>query len=321
MNLPALSQYVEKRIGPPAKRSGAWLHWRCPMHQDNGPSFAVNTRTQTWRCFGACATGGDLIALVMRMDGCSYQQALNVLGQEPVQTRPAALPAIPQPNYIRWQTRAAQMVAACKSALWSEDGKRALEYLRTERLLSDATIRHYQLGYIPCDHDNTRDEWGLPGAGRVWLPRGIVIPTIAGPVYSLNIRRPSGQPKYYKVPGSRAAPFGYTNTIGLNHCVITEGEFDAMLLDQAEPLCGAVTLGGAASKLDVTLWDRFLFMHKIWVASDTDAAGLQMAAALGEMTRRVQRLSLPAEKDITDFARSGGDLAAWVYPVIREAAR
>ena len=39
----------------------------CPLHQDRTPSFYVYTDTDTWICFGACAEGGDVIALTQRL--------------------------------------------------------------------------------------------------------------------------------------------------------------------------------------------------------------------------------------------------------------
>lgn len=36
----------------------------CPMHQEKTPSFYVYTDSQKWRCFGACASGGDVIDLL-----------------------------------------------------------------------------------------------------------------------------------------------------------------------------------------------------------------------------------------------------------------
>ena len=49
------------------------LTWRgdvgkglCPFHPDRVPSFVVWPKTRSWRCFGACATGGDVIALAQQ---------------------------------------------------------------------------------------------------------------------------------------------------------------------------------------------------------------------------------------------------------------
>lgn len=35
----------------------------CPFHEERTPSFHVWPDSGRWRCFGACATGGDVIAL------------------------------------------------------------------------------------------------------------------------------------------------------------------------------------------------------------------------------------------------------------------
>lgn len=40
---------------------------RCPLHQESTPSFYVWTDKDTWRCFGACATGGDVIKLTQEL--------------------------------------------------------------------------------------------------------------------------------------------------------------------------------------------------------------------------------------------------------------
>ncbi len=39
----------------------------CPVHSERSPSFFVFPERQSWRCFGACAGGGDVIALVQRL--------------------------------------------------------------------------------------------------------------------------------------------------------------------------------------------------------------------------------------------------------------
>ena len=39
---------------------------KCPFHDDRTPSFVVWIDSQRWRCFGACATGGDVIDLLQK---------------------------------------------------------------------------------------------------------------------------------------------------------------------------------------------------------------------------------------------------------------
>lgn len=35
----------------------------CPFHQEDTPSFSYSIEKNTWRCFGACKRGGDVIEL------------------------------------------------------------------------------------------------------------------------------------------------------------------------------------------------------------------------------------------------------------------
>jgi hypothetical protein len=46
---------------------GIRLKGRCPLHQERTPSFYVYTDTQRWRCYGACADGGDIVDLLRRL--------------------------------------------------------------------------------------------------------------------------------------------------------------------------------------------------------------------------------------------------------------
>jgi|GEM_PF-5181629 len=39
----------------------------CPIHDEKTPSFIVNLEKQNWHCYGACNTGGDVIALVQNL--------------------------------------------------------------------------------------------------------------------------------------------------------------------------------------------------------------------------------------------------------------
>jgi len=43
------------------------LKGRCPLHHERTASFYVYTDSGRWRCFGACAEGGDVISLAQRL--------------------------------------------------------------------------------------------------------------------------------------------------------------------------------------------------------------------------------------------------------------
>ena len=43
------------------------LKGRCPLHEERTPSFYVYQDSQRWQCFGACASGGDVVELARRL--------------------------------------------------------------------------------------------------------------------------------------------------------------------------------------------------------------------------------------------------------------
>lgn len=50
-----------RRVGP-----GTWKGL-CPLHEERNSSFQVYAEPWRWRCYGACATGGDIVALAREL--------------------------------------------------------------------------------------------------------------------------------------------------------------------------------------------------------------------------------------------------------------
>lgn len=51
----------------------------CPFHAETTPTFYVFPERQYWRCFGSCATGGDIVNFTMRAEGLGFAEALRQL--------------------------------------------------------------------------------------------------------------------------------------------------------------------------------------------------------------------------------------------------
>ena len=239
--------------------------------------------------------------------------------------RPPAAPAAGawQRPAAAWRAAAERFLARCEAALWSPAGERARTYLH-DRGLRDATLRAWRVGWSPHERRVPAAEWGLHAAERpVWLPRGIVLPWLLdGEPWELRVRRRGPDPaagdvakaeRYRKVRGGRAVLFGADRLAGRRAGVLTEGEFDALLLwQEAGDLVGVATLGSASQGLDECAAQALLPLSPILVAYDPDAGGRAGAAALLSRSRRMRRAAPPGDGDLTECWRAGASLRDWV---------
>ena len=129
----------------PLKKTGRTFKATCPFHTEKTPSFVVDPQRQSWRCFGACATGGDAFSFVMRRDGLSFGDALRVLAEKAgVEMRPREQ-AERTDVLLRANNEAASFY---RKALASPEGEKARLYLQ-ERGIDDAAAEAFDLGLSP----------------------------------------------------------------------------------------------------------------------------------------------------------------------------
>ena len=150
----------------------------CPFHSEKTPSFVVFPDTQSWHCFGACNTGGDIFTFVMRRENVDFGEALRLLAGragvtlEPLHGEEEAETRLKERLY-KLNALAAEYFHHL--LLNSPEGARARDYL-TRRGLVAETIKAFQLGY-------SRDDWQalgqhLTAKGYSWpdlMEAGLVI--------------------------------------------------------------------------------------------------------------------------------------------------
>ncbi len=138
-----ISQYVT------LKKAGRSFIALCPFHVERTPSFHVDPQRQTWHCFGACGTGGDIFAFVMKKEGCDFREALRVLAER----AGVALETRRNPQEDARRARLYEINEAASAffhhtLLNSEAAQVAREYLR-ERGVAEQSVETFQIGYAP----------------------------------------------------------------------------------------------------------------------------------------------------------------------------
>ena len=112
---------------PDLKKAGRNFAACCPFHQERTPSFVVFPERQTWRCFGACATGGDLFTFVMKMENLEFSDALKLLARQAgVPLAERSVKAVPRHPLLAVNERALRFF---RESLAADRGSLARDYL------------------------------------------------------------------------------------------------------------------------------------------------------------------------------------------------
>jgi DNA primase len=122
----------------------------CPFHSERNPSFYIYPEQQSWHCFGACNTGGDVFSFVMKQQNIDFGEAMRLLAQKTGVTIPSrSEPDVKRDKKERlYQINQAATEYFQKLLLNSPAGEKARNYL-TERGISLDTILDFQLGFSP----------------------------------------------------------------------------------------------------------------------------------------------------------------------------
>jgi DNA primase len=300
------------------KKAGRNFRALCPFHSERTPSFYVFPDRQTWHCFGACATGGDIISFVMKKEGLEFRAALELLAQRAgVALRaPSAEQEDPHREILRRANEAAAHFFH-HQLLNSPDAATALQYVR-DRGLNQETIVSFQMGYAPDSWDELKGHLsGLGFEEGDLLAAGLLVEGERGPYDRFRgrlmfpIRDERGRvvgfgaraldesvPKYLNTPQSPIFDKGgilYALDRAKEHirssgqAVIVEGYMDAIAAHQHELGNVVASMGTAITERQVGLLKRYT--KNLILALDADLAGseatlrgIQVAADAADRT-------------------------------------
>ena len=280
------------------QRSGSSLKANCPFHQERTPSFFVFPDRQSWRCFGACAEGGDAFSFIMKAERVEFRDALQNL---------AARVGVTLSNDQESGGVARQLFEINDAArlffqriLGEPEAAFVRDYLE-QRGISARSIQTFELGYSPprdnrllahlrdagYDDDlivraalaRATDE-GRPYdffRGRLMIPIRDWQARVAG--FGSRALDPEATPKYLNTP--RTPVFDKSRILYAMHlakepvrqhgAVIVEGYMDAITAHQHGYDNVVASMGTALTEQQVALVRRLT--NKVTMALDGDPAG------------------------------------------------
>jgi DNA primase len=337
---------VEEVVGEfvALKRKGPRFLGLCPFHNEKTPSFNVSPNLGIYKCFG-CGEAGDSITFLQKHEHLSYVEAIKWLAkrynidlpeeeqtaeQQIEQSEREAL-AVIQQWALNWSV----------DQLWNTDeGKRiGLSYFH-ERGFSDATIKTFQLGYVPeygspfanaaiahgfdpellekagwikRREDEARTAWDF-FAGRVTFP----ILGLSGQPIAFGARTLKSDkklPKYFNSPESvlynkSRSLYGVYHAkktiVEQNLCYLVEGYTDVISLHQAGITNVVASSGTSLTEEQVRLIKRYA--TTVAILYDGDAAGMKASLRGIDLVLKeglnVKVVTFPEGEDPDSYAKS-----------------
>jgi DNA primase len=303
------------------KKQGKDYVGLCPFHDDKSPSFSVSPAKQFYYCF-SCGAGGNAFKFLMELGQRSFSDVVLDLAkryQVPVHTlEPEKRQEFQKQITLREQLYEILAVTAkfYEYALRQSDGAVALDYLLSQRQLSEETIQQFQLGYAPDGWqtlygylvDQKRYPVLLVEQAGLIVPRQkgsgyydrfrnrlmIPIHDVRGRIIGFGGRSLSDEdkPKYLNSPDTELFDKGKT-LFGLDkargaiakadRAIVVEGYFDVIALHAAGIPNTVAALGTALNAAQVRQLLRYTESKQVVLNFDADAAGVKAAErAIGE---------------------------------------
>lgn len=325
------------------RKSGRTYTGFCPFHQNTRtPAFVVFPDSQTWRCFGACAEGGDLFSFVMKKQGWDFREALEQLAARAGVVLEEAFPADLEQRAV--EERLAALLAGAADyfhqlLLHAPQAVVARDYV-SGRALTEQTLAEFKVGYALESWDACRNHFNAQGynddelvavglltenperntrydrfRNRLMIP----IRDVNGQVVGFGARTldKDGVPKYLNSP--QTALFDKSQLLfGLDmarrhirearQAVIVEGYMDVMQGWQLGFRNLVAQMGTALTETQLRLLKRFT--RRFVIALDADAAGARATMRSLDVARETLDRTEETRFDAPHLVRHEGRLQA-----------
>ena len=280
------------------QRSGGSFKANCPFHQEKTPSFFVFPDRQSWRCFGACAEGGDAFSFVMKADRLDFREALVRLGARVGVTITDQADTGDRTRLLFEINDAARQFF--QRMLAEPEAAFVREYLHN-RGLNERSLQTFEFGYSPARDNRLLAHLTDAGyAAESVAAAGLARETDDGRFYDLFRGRlmipirdwsaraagfgsraldDNATPKYLNTPGTPV--FDKSRILYAMHvakepvrqhgAVIVEGYMDAVMAHQHGFDNVVASMGTALTEHQVSLVRRLT--HRVTMALDGDPAG------------------------------------------------
>ncbi|MEM7334415.1 MAG: DNA primase [Chloroflexota bacterium] len=332
-----VSDYVQLR------KSGRSYAGFCPFHSNTRtPAFYVFPETQTWRCFGACAEGGDIFSFVMKQEGLDFKDALKSLAAKAgVELEP---PKPVDPKKKAAESKLSSLLTAAADYfhqlfLHAPQAEMARTYV-DGRSLNDQAIAQFQIGFALDSWDACRSHFNSQGYDdKILLAAGLLteneekkskydrfrnrlmipIRNVDGKVVGFGARtlEKDGIPKYLNSPQTKL--FDKSNLLfGLDHAkrgirearqaVIVEGYMDVIQAWQAGFNNVVAQMGTALTETQLTLLKRYT--KRFVLALDADAAGVKATMRSLQVARETLDRDIEVKFDARGLVKHEGRLQA-----------
>jgi DNA primase len=332
-----ISEYVT------LQKAGRNFKGLCPFHSEKHASFFVFPEQQSWHCFGACGTGGDVFAFVMRKEAVDFGQALRLLAQRTgvaLSAREAPSKAEDEKRERLFQINEAAAEYYYHILSSTKTGAMARSYLAKRNIVPE-TIKEFRVGFSPDAWETIKNYFlGKGYAERELVEAGLIIEREEGGSYDRFRNRlmfpicdvqgrvtgfgarvlDDSLPKYINSP--QTPIFDKSSSLyGIDKAksairkkdlaIIVEGYMDALTAHQHEWQNVVGSMGTSLTEKQVEAIKRLT--KNITLALDADLAGeeatLRGKAILAYSSIEGKVISLPPGKDPDEVI--GEEVALW----------